>query len=587
MNAPLHAQDAHRPAPIDLDRSAEADGRIDAGAVPLVHAAPSDRAEAAVADDLGRRANALVSSDPYAFRAAAALAFGDKADPGSLGTLVETAHGDRLPVPPVRFVDAGALGPDALGAYGDGAIFLDRRLLGDPARLERVYLEELGHHLDAVLGGADAAGDEGAIFARALLAPEAVPSGTLLASLRVENDHARLLIDGREIAVEHARQDGPGTDGISGGGGGGGGGVGGDTTEDNNDGDGTTTTGTTGGRRDGPGTDGIGGGDDADDADDDVGGDTTEDNNDGGTTRGRQDGPGTDGISGRDDEDDEIAPGEPNEPAPLGPVYDPPPDDGDGNPFDEIEGLVPPPGANVSVPYAPGYGGGGTVVPPPPAQGGPVDPPRSAGASLWDGFEDLLQVLRNSPAGLALTTATYSSDLGGPLETSPIVGTDGATFVSHGADLDGEVHVGGAGTGVRVDPVRDAAGRPTGTYTVADEAEAEALQAQGVPVGPGESITVAGPAPNAGPDASTVDGSDGGGRPVVPPAVPESFDDPYTPLTLPSMGWEEARPWGRREGTDDCRPRRLRRTRHRRRTRPGSIRVGTTSRASSGTARRQ
>ena len=59
-----------------------------------------------------------------------------------------------------------------MGAYdaaNGGTIYLDRRLQSDPKALESVYAEELGHHLDAKLGGPDAAGDEGAIFSRSLL----------------------------------------------------------------------------------------------------------------------------------------------------------------------------------------------------------------------------------------------------------------------------------------------------------------------------------------------------------------------------------------------------------------------------------
>ena len=177
MSTALRPEDFRRPPPIDLDRSGEAAGRFASPTLAFHPAlAPSERAEALHAERLGQRANDLVARDPFAFRAAARLAFGDKADPQTLGTLIGLARGDRLPVPPVRFVEPGSLGIGALGAYaaaggpGGGAlILLDRTLLTDPARLETVHLEEFGHHLDRLLGGPDAPGDEGAIFARALL----------------------------------------------------------------------------------------------------------------------------------------------------------------------------------------------------------------------------------------------------------------------------------------------------------------------------------------------------------------------------------------------------------------------------------
>ena len=97
MNMPLRVQDAHRPPPIDLDRSGEAAGRFLSPTLAFHPAlAPSERAEVLHAERLGQRANDLVARDPFAFRAAASLAFGDKADPQSLGTLVELARADRL-----------------------------------------------------------------------------------------------------------------------------------------------------------------------------------------------------------------------------------------------------------------------------------------------------------------------------------------------------------------------------------------------------------------------------------------------------------------------------------------------------------
>ena len=115
---------------------------------------PSDLRERAVVDRLVDRANGAIARDPGAFRDAAALAFGSKADKPAVDALIDAARADALPVPPVRFVEPGALGQNALGQSGLGAwdgqtIYLDRRLLNDADRLERVFTEELGHSLDA------------------------------------------------------------------------------------------------------------------------------------------------------------------------------------------------------------------------------------------------------------------------------------------------------------------------------------------------------------------------------------------------------------------------------------------------------
>ena len=136
---------------------------------------------------LADRANGTVARDPGGFRDAAQLAFGDKADSGSIDALIDAARADALPIPPVRFVEPGALGANVNGAWDGQTIYLDRSLMDAPAELEHVFTEELGHSLDTRLGGADSTGDEGDIFARTLLGEQLSP-GTL-ASLHAENDH--------------------------------------------------------------------------------------------------------------------------------------------------------------------------------------------------------------------------------------------------------------------------------------------------------------------------------------------------------------------------------------------------------------
>ena len=169
--------------------------------------AGSGSGEAPSAQELMADFQATIDADPLALHGAVTSAFADKADIAALRGMADRIEAGGLPAPgTIRFVEAGALGAGNLGAYaadgagGTGAIYLDERLVDDPALLRTTFAEEMGHHVDALLGGADAAGDEGAIFARRLL------SGPLdaasLDALRSENDHGRIELGGASFAVE-------------------------------------------------------------------------------------------------------------------------------------------------------------------------------------------------------------------------------------------------------------------------------------------------------------------------------------------------------------------------------------------------
>ena len=159
------------------------------------------------------------TDNQQAFRSALDQAYGGKADPAALDKMTAMAANGNLPLPEnVVFVDAGTLGATALGAYDNangGTIYLDRSLLNNPKALQSVYTEELGHHLDAQLGGPDAAGDEGAIFSRSLL--QGKVDATALQALKSENDSGFIAIDGKQIAVEFNDYSGPGSSAATGG----------------------------------------------------------------------------------------------------------------------------------------------------------------------------------------------------------------------------------------------------------------------------------------------------------------------------------------------------------------------------------
>ena len=146
-----------------------------------------------------------IATAPGRWDAALARAFGAKSAP--LRTRSELVP--QVPVPAhVRFVPEGSLGKGVYGAYAadSGTVFLDDSLRERPGDLLDTYTEELGHHVDALLGGTDATGDEGAIFRDALLGSA---SGEATSErLREENDHGSVFVDGREIAVEFDAPDG-------------------------------------------------------------------------------------------------------------------------------------------------------------------------------------------------------------------------------------------------------------------------------------------------------------------------------------------------------------------------------------------
>jgi len=122
--------------------------------------------------DLQQQFQQQAQQDPAGFRTAMRSAFGDKASLAQIDQLLDLALAGKLPMPStIQFVEAGSLGSGALGAYdasNGGSLYLDRSLLSDPSMLQSVFNEEMGHHLDGLLGGVDAAGDEGAVFSRTL-----------------------------------------------------------------------------------------------------------------------------------------------------------------------------------------------------------------------------------------------------------------------------------------------------------------------------------------------------------------------------------------------------------------------------------
>ncbi|NJN91593.1 MAG: hypothetical protein HC878_15335 [Leptolyngbyaceae cyanobacterium SL_5_14] len=93
---------------------------------------------------------------------------------------------------------------DGAFASDNETIYLSSDLLtqnaGNPDQIAAVLLEEVGHFIDFRINQYDAPGDEGDIFSR-LVRGEAISAADLL-SLKTENDHALVTLDGRSVAIE-------------------------------------------------------------------------------------------------------------------------------------------------------------------------------------------------------------------------------------------------------------------------------------------------------------------------------------------------------------------------------------------------
>ncbi len=152
------------------------------------------------------QAQQLATREPAAFAKLLDQSFGTKLDAGTRAQLTEMAKAGNLPPPAqVRFVGDDVLG-GALGAYSaanGGTIFLSESLKNDPASLKAVMAQEMGHHLDAVIGGPDTKGDEGRVFAAGLEKGGPL-SASELANASAVNDKGTIMVDGKAVQVEFA-----------------------------------------------------------------------------------------------------------------------------------------------------------------------------------------------------------------------------------------------------------------------------------------------------------------------------------------------------------------------------------------------
>ena len=107
--------------------------------------------------------------------------------------------------PAIRVVDSATLkGANAAYSLSSDTILVSQAFLsahsGDPAAVQGVLIEELGHAIDARLNTVDSPGDEGAIFSALVTGHTLSPDA--LAALKLEDDHGFITVDGITQGVE-------------------------------------------------------------------------------------------------------------------------------------------------------------------------------------------------------------------------------------------------------------------------------------------------------------------------------------------------------------------------------------------------
>jgi hypothetical protein len=176
--------------------AAQVAGAVRDGAIDRV-TTPETQATAKFQQEFGD-----LAQNKDAFHAMMRTVFGEGYDAGKAEQYRQMAlKGDFSFLPPVRFVSRETLG-GGNGAYNEaeGVIYLASDLKNDPEKMQSVFVEEAGHHLDAMLNTSDSAGDEGEMFRR-LMSGERLTSGEM-AAIRAENDHGTIVVDGKQVEVE-------------------------------------------------------------------------------------------------------------------------------------------------------------------------------------------------------------------------------------------------------------------------------------------------------------------------------------------------------------------------------------------------
>jgi Ca2+-binding RTX toxin-like protein len=134
-----------------------------------------------------------------------AVAFGDGVDLAKLQA--DWLAGDFSILSGIEIRTSAELGR-AKGAYSAATdtIYLSQEFWAAnqdrPEILAGVLLEEVGHRIDARVNTVDSVGDEGEFFARIVQSIDT--SADQIESIHADNDHAIVILDGREISIEEA-----------------------------------------------------------------------------------------------------------------------------------------------------------------------------------------------------------------------------------------------------------------------------------------------------------------------------------------------------------------------------------------------
>lgn len=136
------------------------------------------------------------------------LAFGYDIDLAAAQTLVQAAaSGNIKNLPRVTVISSSQIN-NAKGAFDslNGEIYLSKEYIqqnaNNPEAVASVLLEEMGHFIDSRINIADAAGDEGEIFAAVVRGKEL--SKPEIIALKFEDDTATITLGGKTVFIEQS-----------------------------------------------------------------------------------------------------------------------------------------------------------------------------------------------------------------------------------------------------------------------------------------------------------------------------------------------------------------------------------------------
>jgi len=148
-----------------------------------------------------------LASDPDKFHELLKTVFGTNIDRDMAVTLRKQAlKGDFSWMPKMEMVSSESFLRDGVqgnAAYAaeENTIYLSESILDlDPKQAQKIFNEEMGHALDAMLNSEDTKGDEGDLFSR-MLSGESIDAATLK-EIQNEDDSGTIFVNGREVEVE-------------------------------------------------------------------------------------------------------------------------------------------------------------------------------------------------------------------------------------------------------------------------------------------------------------------------------------------------------------------------------------------------